>query len=309
MKCRNLLSLVICIIGGVNLIADLPKVSSGKIERLAAFPSEHVAARNVDVWLPDGYSADERYPVVYMHDGAMLFDAAGTWQNKEWNVDGVAGGLIADKKIRSCIVVGVWNTGSGRHAEYCPEKPFRALSKDDREMIIRTGNHGGAHGLIDTDVRSDAYLKFLVKELKPFIDEKYPTKTGPEDTFIMGSSMGGLISIYAICEYPEVFSAAACMSTHWPMLFRNENNPYPEAMFEYLEKHLPDPTSHRIYFDHGTTTLDALYGVHQVKVDKIMREKGYGADNWITRVFKGTAHTEDDWRKRLDIPFKFLLGR
>ena len=288
-------------------MAELPTVSSGRIERLVDFPSRHVAARTVDVWLPEGYDPGGAYPVVYMHDGAVLFDAAGTWQNKEWDVDGVAGRLIAEGTIRPCIVVAIWNTGTGRHADYCPEKPFRSLPRDEQAQIVASERRGSGARIFDADVRSDAYLAFIVEELKPHIDAKYATLTGPANTFIMGSSMGGLISIYAICEYPQVFGAAACLSTHWPMLFHNEDNPFPQAMLDYLAHHLPDPATHRIYFDHGTTTLDALYAVHQHEVDALMRARGYSPENWTTRVFAGAAHTEDDWRARLDIPLRFLL--
>ena len=83
-------------------------------------------------------------------------------------------------------------------------------------------------------VQSDAYLKFLVTELKPFIDSTFSVATDRSNTFIAGSSMGGLISMYAVCEYPAVFGGAACLSTHWPGIFTAENNPIPEA-FENRE--------------------------------------------------------------------------
>lgn len=309
MSARSFIALFFCIVCYASVFAGIPEVTSGRIDRHVDFPSKFVPSRTVDVWLPENYDVREAYSVVYMHDGAVLFDARGTWQNQEWDVDGVAGGLLDRKEIESCIVVGIWNSGAERHAEYCPEKPFRSLSKEKQKVLSNAGRHGGTDPLFKADVRSDAYLKFLVKELKPFIDKKYATLPGPGNTFIMGSSMGGLISIYAICEYPEVFGAAACMSTHWPMLFRNENNPFPKAMLAYLDTQLPDPKSHRIYFDHGTADLDALYGVHQVKVDALMRKKGFGPGSWSTRVFPGASHTEADWHQRLDIPFKFLLQR
>ncbi len=84
-------------------------------------------------------------------------------------------------------------------------------------------------------IYSDEYLKFLVKELKPFVDKNYSTYTDAPHTFMMGSSMGGLISMYAICEYPEVFGGAICMSTHWPGIFVSENNPIPLAFQNYLK--------------------------------------------------------------------------
>lgn len=85
-------------------------------------------------------------------------------------------------------------------------------------------------------VRSDRYLEFLVKELKPFIDRNFSTRPDRSNTFIAGSSMGGLISLYAICEYPETFGGAACLSTHWPVLYSTENNPLPDALRRYMKK-------------------------------------------------------------------------
>lgn len=158
-------------------------------------------------------------------------------------------------------------------------------------------------------MQSDNYLKFIVEELKPLIDQKYATKPEKEFTVIAGSSMGGLISMYAICEYPEIFSRAACISTHWPGTFTLENNPIPDAFVSYLSKNLPDPNSHKIYFDYGTATLDALYEPCQMKVDSVMKFKGYSSENWTTRKFEGENHTENAWKKRLDIPVTFLLGK
>ena len=126
-------------------------------------------------------------------------------------------------------------------------------------------------------------------------------------TFIAGSSMGGLISLYAICEYPKVFGGAACLSTHWPGVFYTDKNPIPEQFFKYLKKKLPNPNNHKIYFDFGTATLDAMYEPYQIEVDKIMKQKGYTSKSWITKKFEGEDHSEVAWAKRLHIPLVFLL--
>jgi enterochelin esterase-like enzyme len=119
--------------------------------------------------------------------------------------------------------------------------------------------------------------------------------------------MGGLISMYAICEYPDVFGGAACISTHWPGTFKAQNNPVPKAFLAYLTDHLPSPENHKFYFDYGTKTLDAMYKPYQMKADEIMKKKGYTNANWITREFPGEDHSERAWRKRIEIPLTFLL--
>lgn len=290
-------------------IAQQPSVVSGKIERHAQFLSRYISSRNVDVWLPDDYSTSKKYNVLYMHDGQMLFDAATTWNKQAWDVDDVVTDLLKNNKISDLIVVGIWNGGESRHADYFPQKPFLGLSDSAREMIYAAGRANGAGVFNNYKVRSDDYLRFMVQELKPFIDSAYTTYKDREHTFIAGSSMGGLISLYAICEYPDVFGGAACLSTHWPGIFSMENNPVPAAFFKYMEISLPDPATHKIYFDYGDATLDALYPPLQQQADERMKKRGYNTKNWLTKYFPGENHSEIAWNKRLHIPLTFLLGK
>jgi len=287
--------------------AQLPAVAQGKVVRHADFPSRHVTPRHVDVWLPDGYDGKEKYAVLYMHDGQMLYDANTTWNKQAWEVDDVLGRLMHEGKARKTIVVGVWNGGATRHADYFPQKPFEGLPKRFVDSLVESGNRPNGVKLFTEPVKSDKYLKFLVEELKPFIDKSYATKTDASNTFVMGSSMGGLISMYAICEYPQVFGGAACLSTHWPGIFSMEDNPVPEAFIRYLDAHLPDRRTHKIYFDYGTATLDSLYPPLQAMADAVMQQHGWAKKQWITLAFPGADHSEKAWTARLDKPLFFLL--
>lgn len=286
----------------------LPHVVSGKIERIENFQSKYITPRNIDVWLPENYSTTRKYPVLYMNDGQMLFDAGSTWNKQAWDVDDVATGLFESGKIEEFIVVGIWNGGSTRHPDYYPQKPFQSASQVEQDTI--TAQLKRAHVPVSGsfEPKSDFYLKFLVEELKPYIDEKYSVFTDQQNTYIAGSSMGGLISIYAICEYPEIFGGAACMSTHWLGTFTPENNPAPDSFLAYLSDNLPDPKDHRIYFDCGDQTLDQYYPETQKKVDQIMKVNGYNGKNWMTQYFPGENHSENAWNKRLSIPLEFLLA-
>ncbi len=284
------------------------KVTTGKVIRFANFKSKFVDARNVDVWLPEGYSENKKYAVLYMHDGQMLFDPETTWNKQSWGVDVAAGTLINDNKTLDFIVVGISNNGEKRHPEYFPQKPYESLTKTQQDTITKQLQKAGRITATFKPI-SDLYLKFLVKELKPFIDKTFSTKKNAANTFIAGSSMGGLISMYGICEYPKVFGGAACISTHWPGIFSVENNPIPDAFYNYLKKHLPNPKNHKIYFDHGDQTLDALYPALQKKADMVMVEKRYTNANWLTKFFPGKDHSEASWRERLPIPLEFLLRR
>ena len=288
---------------------SLPKVSSGTLERIENLTSNYVTARNIDVWLPENYSASKKYAVLYMHDGQMLYDAETTWNKQAWEVDATMGKLLQESKIQDVIVVGIWNGGVTRHIDYFPQKPFESLPKTQQDSIYNANRSNGQSVFNNGKINSDNYLKFIVQELKPIIDKKYSVYTDKQHTFVAGSSMGGLISLYAICEYPKIFGGAACFSTHWPGIFALEHNPIPDAFFTYLKKYLPNPKGHTIYFDYGTATLDAMYQTLQPKADAIMKSKGYNNTNWMTRKFEGDDHSEKSWRQRFAIPMEFLLGK
>lgn len=279
-------------------------VSSGKIERLEKFPSKYVDARNVDVWLPENYSPKKKYAVLYMHDGQMLFDAATTWNKQAWEADETLGKLLREKKIRETIVVGVWNNGEYRASEYYPQKSLKFLPQETRDFIVKNS--------LKNKPQADNYLRFLVEELKPYIDKKFSTRRDRSNTFIAGSSMGGLISIYALCEYPKIFGGAAGLSTHLPLVL-NEKTPnlesVPASFRDYLKEYLPPADSAKVYFDYGDQTLDAKYPSLQKKVDDLMKEKGWTSKAWTTRFFPGENHSEQAWAKRFDIPLEFLLQK
>ena len=286
----------------------LPQVVSGKIERIEGFQSKYVAPRNIDIWLPEGYSGSTKYAVLYMHDGQMLYDPAQSWNKQAWDIDDVASALLSKNEVRGFIVVGIWNRNQTRHQDYFPQKPFEQLTPAEKDTVAAQLQRAGRAKEV-FQPQSGKYLQFIVKELKPYIDKKYSVYTDRENTFIAGSSMGGLISLYAICEYPKIFGGAACLSTHWVGTFTLENNPVPNSFINYLSKKLPNPKNHKIYFDCGGQALDALYPKIQMEADSLMKSKGYVESNWVTKYFPEEGHSEKSWNKRLHIPILFLLKK
>lgn len=277
---------------------QVPQVASGRIERLANFPSKFVAPRNVDVWLPPGYEPSRRYGVLYMHDGQMLFDARTTWNHQAWHVDEVMSRLIAREGLPPAVVVGIWNNGPLRMAEYFPQKALDTVDEPERAEFVRTALGGRA--------LADAYLKFVVTELKPYIDSHYATEPDAAHTFIAGSSMGGSISVYALCEYPDVFGGAAALSVYWGGPFEG-NYRIPVAVFHYLDARLPDPHSHRLYIDRGTLGLDASFGPNQAFAEEVIKSHDFTPATFEARVYDGATHDEESWYRRLDIPLRFVL--
>ena len=282
--------------------AQVPKVNKGNIHHFEKFDSKYIQPRNIDVWLPEGYSNTKKYAVIYMQDGQMLFDSAITWNHQEWKADETITSLLTKKQIRDCIVVGIWNNGELRHADYFPDKVLNYLPPALRDTIIDDDFKGGC--------LSDKYLLFIVTELKPFIDSSFSTYADKANTFIAGSSMGGLISMYAICEYPDVFGGAICMSTHWVGSTKHQNfNAFSNAFKSYLSAALPDSKTHMLYFDYGSNTLDSLYRPYQLIVDSELRLKGYASKSLLTKQFLGDDHSEKSWSKRLATPLLFMLKR
>lgn len=307
-----LLFIVLAISSGCHTAqksVGVPTVSYGKVIRISELNSAYVDPRPVDVWLPPDFNEKNRYAVIYMYDGQMLFDSTTTWNHQEWKVDETLQKLSGDTTLEKVIIVGIWNAGKKRHSEYFPQKPLQLIPKNIRDSITHNTIRPHGYELFDGPVYSDSLLMFIVRELKPYIDKSYPTLPDAASTYIMGSSMGGLMSMYAICEYPGVFSRAACLSTHWPGIFNTDNNPVPGAFLSYLGSNLPDHTTHSIYFDYGTETLDTMYARYQVLADTIMSKGGYHAGNWKTLKFEGDDHSEVAWARRLEIPLRFLLRK
>ncbi len=286
----------------------VPVVQAGQIVRFAGFASRFVAARNIDVWLPPGYDARKRYPVLYMHDGQMLFDSAITWNRQEWRVDETASRLMGEGLVGPFLVVGIWNSGRTRYADYFPEKPFSLMSPEARERVLEVSAAGRYAPLPDRKPNSDAYLRFVVTELKPFIDKTFSTRTGRDHTWMAGSSMGGLISWYALCEYPDVFGRIACLSTHWPGIFTMDGNTVPEGFFAYLKEKLPRPGRHYMYYDIGNRTLDSLYPPLQARFEVLLRSKSLVPPRVQCRIFPGQPHSEQAWAARLGDVLLFLGG-
>ena len=260
--------------------------------------SQYVDSRTIEVFLPKGYSKTAtRYGVLYVHDGQNIFNPKTADAGLDWGVDEVIDSLLQADLIKNTLVVAIWNNGSKRFSEYMPKAPAAATENPQakKALLQKTGYDR---------LYSDEYLKFLVTELKPFIDRTYNTSSQPEDTAIMGASMGGLISLHALVTYPDVFGAAACLSTHWPVPFLGD------AYIQTLSNDLPDPKTHRLYFDYGTLSLNSQYEPYQIRVNEILKNKGYlEGDDFISKKFEGASHTIQSWNARVHIPIQFILKK
>lgn len=299
---RYLTGIIFCAIGLTTLGASpLQHPNSGRIDRKYIYSPEMKDTMTVDIWVPDYYTnhTDCRLPVVYMHDGQNLFDATTTWNGQSWNVDSVAEKLVSENRMAPVIIVGIHSAAKSRKGDMMPEDIF------DNPQLRQV-----ADNMLETPIRGNAYAKFVSTTLRDSINASYRTLPDAENTAVMGSSMGGLMSLYILCEYPEVFSKAGCLSTHWVGSvedYANGDERFPQAMYEYVKQNLPRDGKHKIYFDHGTATIDAYYDKWNDKVVDLCKEAGYTPDKLSTFIDQGASHEENAWMKRVWRPLVFLF--
>lgn len=280
----------------------LPKVSKGRMVRWEQMTDKagKLKPRNIDIWLPEAYDVNpkQKFQVLYMHDGQNLFDTALAYGHQEWKVDETISELVAQGSIDPVIVVGIWNT-KDRYREYYPNAAYPYLNDTLSERLKK--EFGG-------EPLAEDYLKFVVKEVKKKVDATFRTKSGRAHTFMAGSSMGGIISLYASVRYPGVFKGVACMSTHWPISLKIPNNQltvaYRNAVFEYVPQR-----GTKWYFDYGTVGLDSLYEIHQIRFDNQLKKVNPAGLRSITVKYNGADHNEASWAARFSSPVLYLMRK
>lgn len=237
-------------------------------------------ARDVIVYLPPEYNANEdrRYPVLYLHDGQNLFDPATAFAGNDWGLDELAENLISSGQIEPIIIVGIYNTGPARMAEYTHVRDRRG--------------RGG---------RAKKYAKLILEDLKPFIDSEYRTLAGVSNTALGGSSLGGLVTLYLGLHYPDVFGKLIVMS---PSVWWANR-----AILREVRK-LKHKLPQKIWLDIGT--CEGTNPEHCVQDARMLRdaliEKGWQPDHDLRFVEdEGAGHNEKAWGHRVAEALKFLF--
>ena len=250
--------------------------------------------RDVFVWLPRGYDnmmkADQRYPVLYMHDGQNCFDPSTAFLGREWHADEVADTLLMRGEMPPVIIVAISNTPE-RVADYTPDTDPQATRGDNKPQGpgVACGSVSGPGG------EGARYLDWIAKELKPFIDANYRTRRGPESTGMLGSSLGGIISLAAAERHPEVFGCVAAVS---PSLWWNSGS----VIERWKTK---PPEIRRLWIDMGDQERAGL-------TDELRRfekavQSAYGP-RMHAEVVPGGRHDEPSWSARLGRILTFLFA-
>jgi hypothetical protein len=282
------------------------KVEGGEVLRYS-LPFDH-QQRIVDIYISHAAKGKKGLRTLYMHDGQMLFDSTQTWNKKEWKIDEVYATTLARFSHEPFIVVGIHNDPPNRYAEFFPQKVAALMPDSYRNLLMDK--------LWNGELKADAYLNWIEQTLVPFIEQEFQTGKHTKDRMVMGSSMGGLISLYALCEKPKLFGGAACLSIHTPMI---NYGMFEEGMVEalvvpfniYLEKNLTADKRHFLYVDRGTESLDASYKPYHDQLLTTLSMVGYNTQNprFLEAVVEGTGHDELAWSQRWHVPLLFMLTR
>jgi predicted alpha/beta superfamily hydrolase len=267
--------------------AELTGNVVGNIRRLEGVESPQLGnQRDVFVYLPPSYAASARhYPVLYMHDGQNLFDRATAFGGHEWEMDETAEALISAGKIQPLIIVGIYNTGA-RMTEYTPVGATPAAGRS-----------------------GDDYERFVIDELKPFIDQTYRTRPGRTDTAVAGSSLGGLMSLEMAMRHPDTFGKAGVVS---PSLFWNNGQLIQEAAEHARRGELK---GERLWIDIGTneqpippggSVSPAVQNTRQL-VAEFQRAGLAEGVNYTYVEVPGGEHNEMWWARRMDRMLMFLF--
>ncbi|WP_428261847.1 alpha/beta hydrolase [Haliangium sp.] len=250
--------------------------AQGSLHTISGFFSQNMQdSRDITIYLPPSYTenAAKQYPVLYMHDGQNLFHDSEAFGGVAWEVDDTIDSLIAQGRMREVIVVAVDNDAD-RISEYTP---------------VPDPDYGGGNG--------ESYLDFLQFELKPFIEANYRVLTGPANTLIGGSSLGGLISFWAAWTRPQVFGTAVCMSSSfwWNDRF----------LIDTVAGHTGAKVPVVLYIDAGGQNDGAT---NTADMRDTLESKGYvhGADlfHWFE---PSGAHNEASWEARFYVPMERVL--
>lgn len=229
--------------------------------------------RTIRMYFPPDYSSGKRFPVIYMHDGQNLFDAATSFSG-EWQVDEILDSLYKYNGF-SCIVVGIYNGEKNRVNEYSPW----------RNDSLQAGGDG------------DKYASFIVKNLKPFIDSHYRTLSDRENTVIMGSSMGGLISLYMAIEYPEVFGKAGIFS---PSLW------FSPKIFDLIRNYKLKKLQKFYLISGAKEGKETVYNT--LKADSLLRTIGFDESYIRCKISKDGQHNENSWSQEFGDAVRYLFS-
>lgn len=247
-------------------------------------------SRTVDYWSPQGGS--DR--LLIAHDGQNIFDRKTATFIYTWRMAQTSIRIAKELKLNPPVVVGVFHSSSrndpdGRAKDLCPQDPFLEGMKATYKSAISADQ-----------LRGNDYLSNIFSTIVPQIEMESSSAFEPARTAMIGSSMGGLATLYSAVKYPDKFKTALALSTHWPLAG--------DALVDWMISRLPKDQGLKVWMSRGTKGLDASYSQFQDRADQLMRAAGWNSSNFQSKVFHRTTHNERSWASYLDEPIRFWLN-
>lgn len=230
--------------------------------------------RTVIVWLPPSYefAKSRRYPVLYLQDGQQVFDPQTSTWKQDWEVDEWCTRLIAEDRLKETILVAVYSTDD-RFVEYNPS------------------------------MAGPEYARFVVDELKPFIDREYRTRPERDSTAVAGASMGATVSFYLAWTHPDVFFGAACLS---PAFRFNQD----EFLFDLVKENAKAPDIRLFLYCGGGDSTEKELAETMAKMLRLLKARGLKAGkSLLVEEDASACHNETAWAKHTGAWLRFLFGK
>ena len=248
------------------------------------------SGRIVDYWAPQGGSDH----LLIAHDGQNIFDRRTATFLYTWKLAQNAIRVAREVNKKPPIVIGVFHSRTkadphGRAKDLCPEDPFREGMEPAAKPDLKV-----------EDLRGNSYLKQIFSEIAPKITERTSSSIAPEKTAMIGSSMGGLATLYSAIKFNQYFTTSLALSTHWVLAG--------DQLVDWMIPRLPNEAQFKVWMSRGTKGLDASYPPFQDRADRLMREHGWGESRFKSKVFHRTTHNERSWSSYVDEPLRFWLS-
>ena len=261
---------------------------SGEVSRV------QMQGRIVDYWIPKTTTGH----LLIAHDGQNVFDGkTSTHRRSTWEMAQSASRVSEQLGITPPAIIAIFHSGSkkdphGRAKDLSPQRFFQ------EDVVVNSAN------VVKADLehlRGDNYLDLIFDQIVPEITQAYELDISVSNRAMIGSSMGGLSTLYAGIQRPEQMSTLLALSPHWTI--------GGNRLVERTIEELPKPGNHKIWMSRGTKSLDADYKPFQEYADRLMKEKGYRVGHdFVTKVYEKTSHNERSWASYLDQVMKFWLN-
>ncbi|RZO23192.1 MAG: hypothetical protein EVA96_00035 [SAR86 cluster bacterium] len=305
------------ILFSMNISSNL---SIGSIEEVF-LESNQSYQRRIQIFYPYSDKTDNETIFIIMNDGEELFNENDSWNGKAWNIDKYFLDSAEEITNKNIVVIAIDSAKrvngkiideTRRYAEYFPNESIQHFDKGLRKNLYKS--------LIDKAELN--HPDFITKKLLPFLEDKFNTKLGKHNLGIMGASMGGLSAINTVIEHPDLFGFVGCISTHWIGIRPSEYLLLPfsfalderkiigdkvttDGVVKYIEMNSEKLKDIKIYFDHGTESLDAFYPDAQKSVNNILDTQGI---EYKYIIFDGYGHEPEYFGKRFGSILSYLIN-